>query len=264
MKRMASCWCLIVVMAAQAQQADKGPPKNEEALQPFEKQIEPAFKRLYVSELHFLRMSTQATRPQYEKIAEECKPTVTAAIKKFAKGMQQQMNEVLAPREPDDPRRTINDELAKSAKKHLSAEQAAKYQKELDHRLAARKNAIVLNLVLKIDQVLFLTPEQRDNLRVVLTKNWNDSWHQMQYLQMDGTYFPPMPDEKITPLLTETQKKVWSGVQKGQVFFGFNEPMDGGLAVEESWDDPREKKAEPATDKKGGKDKGAARQGEKK
>src|SRR5947209_3777232 len=115
MKQMVSCWCLIVVMAGQPQQADKGLPKIDEALQQFEKQFEPAFKRMYLSELHFMRVSSQATRPQYEKIAEECKPVVTTAIKNYAKGLQQQRNGgIMVQRDPDDSRRTINDALAKS------------------------------------------------------------------------------------------------------------------------------------------------------
>jgi hypothetical protein len=246
-------------------QADAALPKKEEVLPEFVRQFEPAFKRLYVSELHFMRMSSRATRPQYEKIAEECKPALTTAIKNFAKAMQEQMNPGNAmSREPGDPRRTISDELVKSVKKNLSAEQAANYQKELDQRHAARKKAIVLNLLFKIDQILFLTQEQRDSLQNVLTNNWNSSWHQMQWLEMEGGYLPPMPDSKITPLLTQTQRKVWSGVQKGNIFFGFDEVVDGGFAVDESWEDRPAEKNKPAPDKKAVKDKGAAKQAEKK
>jgi hypothetical protein len=252
----------ILGVPAAAPQGNAGIPNNP-ALQAFEKQFEPAFKRMYVTELHFLRVSSQTTRPQYDKIAEECKPAVTAALKQFAKGLQQQNQGIMMDGPFVDPRRTITDELVKSAKKHLSAAQVDNYKKELDQRLSARKHAMVLNLVLKMDQVLFLTPEQRDQLREVLASNWNNAWNHLQWLQMDGAYFPPMPDSKITPLLTQAQKKVWNGVQKEVVFFGADESVDGGFALEEVWDVPPAQKNESGAVKKSVNGKEAARKGEK-
>ena len=51
--------------------------------------------------------------------------------------------------------------LAKSVRAHLSPDQAARYQKEIDERAAAHKQAVVLNLVVMVDRALVLTSEQR-------------------------------------------------------------------------------------------------------
>ena len=54
-----------------------------------------------------------------------------------------------------------------------------------------------------------------------------------------GESFPNVPDAKIVPFLTETQKKVWRTVnQQSNVFWGFNVGMDQGIAIaDEQWDE---------------------------
>jgi hypothetical protein len=126
---------------------------------------------------------------------------------------------------------------------HVSPEKAAAYQKELDLRDAARRRVARLNLVAAVDKRLLLSAEQRDKLDELLEKNWQSSWNQLQILMQDGQYFPPMPDEKILPLLTESQKSVWRAIQKGNVFWGFELNMFQGIEIEdEVWPDEGNKK----------------------
>jgi hypothetical protein len=134
-----------------------------------------------------------------------------------------------------DPRIPIAEAVAKSVAKIVPAEQAARYQKEVDERDRSRKQTVVLNLVAKMDRILVLTVEQREKLTKILEKNWKGSW-ELQTLVYGGQYFPQMPDAEITPLLTESQKTVWRGVQKG-INFGFQAGMLPGLELgEEVWD----------------------------
>ena len=121
----------------------------------------------------------------------------------------------------------------------------------MDLRTAAHKRVIVLNLVALMDKSLVLRPDQREKLREILTNNWDASWNQTQILNYGGQYYPTMPDAKINPILTEAQRAVWGGVQKG-VQFGMD---DLGLVVvpnlkEEVWEgDPSPKNPKPAGDK---------------
>jgi hypothetical protein len=203
----------------------------------WEQRFEPQFRQMLRGELHFLRLTTNLTRPQFEKIAADSDPLVKAAIRKYALAMRQGG-------EQSDPQSPLIEAIAKSVAADLSPEQSARYRKELDARTAARKQLAVLNLVAMTDKLLFLSSEQREKLSEILTNNWDDSWNQIQLYMYYGQYFPRMPDNKINPILTELQRKVWSGVQKNQVRFGVNLGLARGDAVDEAiWDDdPLEKK----------------------
>ena len=55
-------------------------------------------------------------------------------------------------------------------------------------------------------------------------------------LMYGDDYFPTMPN--INSILTEAQKTVWGGIQKGTIGFGFNLGIDMSVDFdEESWDD---------------------------
>src|SRR5439155_14546295 len=110
--------------------------------------------------------------------------------------------------------------VAGAVRETLPPEQAARYQKELDQRATARKHAILLNLIGMLDNALFLTTEQREQLFEILKNNWQDSWNQSQWFTLAGQYYPPMPDAKIVPILTEPQKDIWRGLSKGNIRFG--------------------------------------------
>jgi hypothetical protein len=220
---------------------------NEVAVvQQFEQQFAGQFRQLYRTELHFMRVVCQPTKQQYDKIAADAEPALKATIKKLAVNMRGKMAV-----EESDPRAPIVDALAKSVRTTLSPEQAARYQKELDQRAAARKQVALLNLVAKVDKVLVLTTEQRDQLAKVLENKWPKSWNQPEMLQVlmwNDQYFPQkMPDTEILLILTENQKTVWRGIPKVDVRFGFHLGIVQGIEVgDEVWNEdqakPEEKK----------------------
>jgi hypothetical protein len=181
--------------------------------QRFGKQLRGLFK----AELIFLKDVAAPTKEQLDKICAGGAPSIKNAIQQIAlsrlgRGADPSLN----------PPRDMVRAIAQAAKELLSAEQFARYQKELDARAAARKRLTILNLVAMTDHVLRLRPDQRDKLTEVLTANWDPAWDQpRRFMYGGGQYFPRMPDAKILPLLTEPQKGVWENVPKGSVDFGW-------------------------------------------
>jgi hypothetical protein len=213
-------------------------------VQQFEQQFGPQIKQMNRLELHYLRQACQPTRPQFEKIAAISDKEIGATIKKTAGMFQQmQMGRQQANAEPTDPRKLITTTLLAAAKANLSPEQATRYEKEIDQRTVARKRLVLLNLVASIDKRLILTADQRTQLHEILEKNWQPAWNNTQMLMQNGQYLPALPDGKIVPILTETQKSVWRDIQKGNVFWGMDFQMNQGLQIEdEVWAAAEDKK----------------------
>jgi hypothetical protein len=226
-----------------APKAKQPPPpkaaKDDPINQQFEQQFGRQFRQLYKSELHFMRVVCQPTKQQYQKIAADGEASLKVTVKQFAEKWQAMQQGRGATAEQSDPRTPIVEGLAKSVGATLSAEQAAQYRKELDLRAAALKRLVVTNLLVMVDKALALTDEQRGKVGAVLEKNWKEGWS-VYVFQGGGRYFPAMPDAQILPLLTETQKTVWQGTQRGNVHFGFYmgwlQFIDGD---EEVWDEER-------------------------
>ncbi len=128
----------------------------------------------------------------------------------FKNGIQQIDDEERRP----DPRQMIRAALTEALKAQLSTDQVARYQRETEQRDAEEKQMIIRNLVVELDQLLFLTASQREKLVAAFSKNKDDSW--LPPLQMicnlggANPQFPNIPDPLIVPELTSTQAKVWN------------------------------------------------------
>jgi hypothetical protein len=234
----------VSVMAAEADDAPKQAPDDPVVAQ-FEQEFGPQFRQLYRSELHFMRLVCQPTREQYERILAESATENTTVRRLAALIRDRQEGRVMVGAqqfEVQDLRKLITDRLAKSLRPTLSADQAARYQKELEQRAESRKRAALLILLARLDQKLALTAGQRATLGEILEKNWNDSWGHMQWLMHEAQHFPPLPDDKILPVLTETQKNSWRAAPKANLHFGFNLEFVPGIEIEEEvWPDEPKK-----------------------
>lgn len=195
------------------------------------------FDQIVRTELHFIRIVCQPNREQYEAIKADGKQVRSKAIDRFAL-IQQGMNR--GNRSNDtDTRKPIAAGLLASAKKHLSPDQLAAYERELAARKDAYQDVTVLTTAAKLDRKLVLNADQRAQVTKVLDDNWNPAWGSTGMLMYGGHYFPDVPDAKLTPILTPAQKNVLRTVtQQNQVFFGFNIGMNQGVALaDEQWDD---------------------------
>jgi hypothetical protein len=205
----------------------------------FGPQFAPYFRQRYKTELRFMRLATEPTKQQYEKIAAEGDPSVKVALREYVKRFTGGRIS------SSDPSRPMTDAITKAVNKHLSTEQAARYEKELVARTTAYKRMAVDNLVVMVDKTLLLSADQRLKLVDILGNNWDESWNQTQYFLNDGQWFPPMPDAKILPILTEPQRVVWKGIAKNNVQFGIGGGFgNGGNLDEETWPEDRPKNGE--------------------
>tara|TARA_R110002072_G_scaffold302999_1_gene491010 strand:+ start:36989 stop:38071 length:1083 start_codon:yes stop_codon:yes gene_type:complete len=211
---------------------------DQNALKQFEVQYGRHFDQIVKTELHFIRVVCQPTRQQYDALAADGKLIRTKVLNKFAT-IQQDMNRGIQSSSDNDTRKPVSEDLLKSAKRHLTVDQVAKYESELASRDEARKTFSVQATTARLDRKLVLNAEQRAQIARVLNENWKESWGSMQMIMYGGDSFPNVPDSKILPLLTETQKKVWRTVnQQNRVFWGFNVGMDQGIIIaDEQWDD---------------------------
>jgi hypothetical protein len=222
-------------------------PANEDAMmKQLEQQVGGQVRNIYKRELHFMRTVCEPTKQQFEKISAAGEASIKDAIRKYAATMRGRTGD-----EPD-PRTAITAGIAKSVKAILSPDQAARYEKEIEQRAAARKRVAILNLLSAMDKTLILTAEQRDKVKKVLEENWNESWAEPTMLYNLGYYYPTMPDDKIQVHLTDAQKKVWGGVHKG-IRFGFQMNDGQEEVVDEVWDgDKLEKKPDAKEPAAGG------------
>jgi hypothetical protein len=212
-------------------------------------QFLPHFQKTFKAELHFMRMVCECNRQQYEKVAADAEPKLKDMAEKFAQRNQNGfliVNAGMAGQESDDQNDVqlqISQALVKSTRKHLPTELADRYEKEINERLEASKQAVVLAYVAKMDKLLHLTAEQRDRLTKLLDKKWKYSANRARLLTMGGPYFPMMPDSDINEILSAPQKRVWTGIQRGNISFGVSLDQDNEPEIQEKWDEPAKKPA---------------------
>ena len=195
------------------------------------------FRPMFRAEYYFVRNSCGLNADQRRQLARMGETAIKAAARQFVEAQQKMMVRGWQQNvEYPDPRKFIEQELSREVVGLLSAKQALLYRAELEKRTASRKQVAIDNLVAKLDGDLVLTTEQRSKLVHALSANWKDSWCQsLEMLQNIDSFFPSIPDQVVTPFLSENQKQAWRGISKNQnVFFGF-----GGMVIEnDPLDDP--------------------------
>jgi hypothetical protein len=191
-------------------------PGVEQYLKNIEAQYTRQNQPVLRNELHFLRTICHLSEDQVKKITPEGEKALKATVEKavaiqramMTGGFQQNM---IYP----DARKSIQDGLLNAAKAHLSPDQAAVYQAEVATRAAERKQAVIDNLVSKLDVGLVLSADQRVKIAEGLGTHWNESWLQsLESFQYADQYMPNLPDNLVSPHLNSTQKAVWRGGQK--------------------------------------------------
>lgn len=221
----------VTVLAAPLEPGGRG---NANAM--MVKQWTTQFRPILQVEYLFVRVVCDPTKEQRILIARAGLKALDESAKKYV-DWQQNRNRVVGGRLIERPaipdtRHFIQDALAAAVKANLSASQAERYRVEIEARAAEQKRVALLNLVAKLDQVLVLSPEQRDKIKESLSAHWNEGWSQgFQNFNLDDQYLPMIPDPVISAHLNDEQKKVWNSTQKIMVN---SNGMSVGMAMNNS------------------------------
>lgn len=129
--------------------------------------------------------------------------------------------------QPADPAEAAESQLMQLVESVLTDQQKGEYESQLAHRTAFARQAIIDSMIAKMDETMDLSVEQRATLTKTLLARWDENWAPPveAFIHMNE-YVPSIPDEYVTPHLTEEQKKIWNGLQKvsfGRHNFGFNQ-----------------------------------------
>jgi hypothetical protein len=203
------------------------------------------FQPMFRAEYYFIRNTCDLNTDQRKQLARLGESAVRAAARQFVEAQQKMMRGGWRPgADYPDPRKFIEEELTRVLRPLLSQYQASRYKTELEKRAVSRKRVVIDNLVVKLDGDLVLTSDQRAKLIEAMSANWKDSWCQsLEMLTNIDNFFPNIPDQVITPILTENQKAVWRRIPRNSnVFWGFN--FGGGIMDNDPPDDPELVEAE--------------------
>jgi hypothetical protein len=135
------------------------------------------------------------------------------------------------------PRNIIHQHILGAIKESLSAQQQAKYQEEVESRANQRKRSIIMCVVAQLDRMLFLTAEQREKIAAAILANWQEPWERWSAFQNNAhqSYFPQVPDNLVVPHLNDSQRKVWSSVQKVNFGHHINMNWNGANVQDDGW-----------------------------
>lgn len=125
-----------------------------------------------------------------------------------------------------DPSRLIEENLLRIVRNHLSPRQVESYRTEVEKRDADQKRYGARSLVVLLDDALYLSSDQREQIVGALVAHWDDAWFlTVDALSHDEPQLPEIPGECVEPFLTETQKTAWKALPRAATLhfgnFGF-------------------------------------------
>jgi hypothetical protein len=178
------------------------------------------FRPILKAEYHLLVAACEPTRDQRREIARAGEKALRASVEAFVDWQRQPNRRILNGVEvpnPPDVRKAIQIALAAAVAAHLSPPQMVRYFEEVKERNDDERETIVLNIVVKLDERLHFTEDQRAALSKALTKGWSDDWApSLNNVVIQNRHFPILPDDAIRPILTEGQKRTWDGAHKSR------------------------------------------------
>ncbi|MFN0056058.1 MAG: hypothetical protein ACKV0T_28260 [Planctomycetales bacterium] len=203
-------------------------------------QFEQQFRPLLEAELHLIRKVCQPTPEQKTTLKKEGEAAFKDAIGQYTAAQQKMMQGGWRGDQAfPNPKRLLQAALIAAVKKHLTDEQVAVYDKEIEQRTSNYRRVAVQSLVSLLDQDLVLSSDQREKISAALYDNWNDAWCQSLEVFMYGAdYLPNLPDQHVAVFLNPVQKDIWRGAQRNGGMTIFGGGFMQGMAVGEIvWDD---------------------------
>ena len=144
-----------------------------------------------------------------------------------------------------NPRDSAQEGIATVAKSVLSPDQMALYEQERQKREEFRKSTAVAGLLVRLDDKLALSTEQRDKLATSLTADWDANWApSLEMFMFRNDMWPNVPNDLVKSHLTPAQFEVWSRLNKqpNHVFWGAHFGNDGQVIDDIELHKPQEQK----------------------
>jgi len=144
------------------------------------------------------------------------------------------------------PQALIRTALSDALHEVLPADQWERFAAESEARAERRKTAVIRLVVEHLDEALYLTTEQRDQISRSLADHWQSAWENWLQLRY-ARNLPVMPEDIVTPYLDRDQRIAWEKIPKVQLGNQVMHVNMGNVAPENTdwWDEaaPREKNA---------------------
>jgi hypothetical protein len=111
------------------------------------------------------------------------------------------------------PQAMIREALADALRETLAADEWKRFAAEAEARVKRRQTTIIRLVVGHLDDSLYLSDEQRNEISRSLADHWQtawESWMQLRYARN----LPAMPDDVVLPYLDPDQKQAWGKIPK--------------------------------------------------
>ena len=200
------------------------------------------FRPLINIELSFVKRVCEPTEDQMTKIVAAAKEAhlAMASLVKPQNAVQAIRAQVMfmgpqGERMSINPYHRVREDMAKLLEPLVSPEQYAKYVEEARLRDEYERDAAVGIVLGMIDAKLALSADQRKAIYEKLMEEWKDidlQW--LQNYRNNPQYMPQMPDELISPVLTERQKELWiaATLQKVTMYANLGQGNPAGFTEE--------------------------------
>jgi hypothetical protein len=180
-------------------------PQHQEQARQMEQMLQPALH----AELEFIRRVCGELDPDAKRAI---KAAAEEAIREAAAAFATQ--ELRPRRRSAELRSILADKLGGVVERHVPADVAAEWRRELDARRERQAETARLLVVARLDPVLELTAEQRDAILADLRSRWDDEWlcglNDTGNISVNGRRLAPdYAAAAIVPHLDDRQRRAW-------------------------------------------------------
>jgi hypothetical protein len=207
----------IVKRGVPAIPAPPGPPADDDpSLEPMALRIAAQIQPRLRAELRLMATITRPTPDQLQGVNLDATQAMLETARKIARIQRDMQQGGWRGETMPDAGQALLTAIDNGMKTRLfTPEQLARYHLEDDRRDQENRETVILNLIAQLDQLLFLTKDQRDQLFAAMTKEANASvFPSLETMKTYSQYYLAIPDHLIIPILGEQQRRTWRGTTK--------------------------------------------------
>ena len=179
---------------------------------------------LLALELGYVKRVCEPTDAQMRGLDEDGEQILKIVAERYVAGGGRRFVPMEGP-VPVDARAEICESLMLAVESRLPDDRFRRYAEETRLRAEHRKRAAVQNLVVRLDEHLLLSAEQRETISNVLSGNGSYDWSLAAPESGSFLALPLLPHDFIVPHLTKQQQMVWETT-----------PKTNGMPARVNWD----------------------------